>query len=298
MLISGIYLITNTINNKKYIGQSVNISRRWSEHKNSKYNQHSPITRAIEKYKLEHFEFRIFIIIDNINMMNFYEEQCIEIYDTLVANNRGYNIKKGGDNHEQHESTKKKIGQANKGRFKNICWDEKYGKEKSDILKLQMAEIMKKHRKQGKMFGFGSRHKSQSKEKTRQSIISIIADIKLNDSDRWRKINNQKSKSMKNAWITGTKTNKNMAGKEKTREHKEKLRTSTNKFNESLTREERLERNCNRLRKIRKDLMNKTNEEIIKIFQQKLNGNIEYQYNKKVIKNLKNGTHWSLNNFI
>ena len=29
----GIYCIENKINNKKYIGQSIHIHRRWSEHK-------------------------------------------------------------------------------------------------------------------------------------------------------------------------------------------------------------------------------------------------------------------------
>lgn len=58
----GIYCIRNKINNNKYIGQSVNIEKRFETHKyflnkNSHHNQH--LQRAWNKYGKHNFEFSI-----------------------------------------------------------------------------------------------------------------------------------------------------------------------------------------------------------------------------------------------
>lgn len=54
-VICGIYKITNRINGKIYIGQSVNIVRRWYAHKECVSNNH--LSAAIAKYGLENFDF-------------------------------------------------------------------------------------------------------------------------------------------------------------------------------------------------------------------------------------------------
>lgn len=58
----GIYKITNNINNKSYIGQSIQIEQRWKEHK-LKYNwereKTKPLYLAFQKYGLENFTFEI-----------------------------------------------------------------------------------------------------------------------------------------------------------------------------------------------------------------------------------------------
>ena len=55
-MISGIYKITNKINNKVYVGQSTNLNKRWSMHKysfntfiNGKKKPPSKITQCYEK---------------------------------------------------------------------------------------------------------------------------------------------------------------------------------------------------------------------------------------------------------
>ena len=60
--ISGIYEITNLINNKIYIGSSINIKKRWKDHilllKNQKHiNVH--LLNAWNKYGEENFSFSI-----------------------------------------------------------------------------------------------------------------------------------------------------------------------------------------------------------------------------------------------
>lgn len=64
---SGIYVIRNIINNKIYIGSSVNITKRWNTHKRSLRNNthHSIILqRAYNKYGIDNFSYEI---IENIN---------------------------------------------------------------------------------------------------------------------------------------------------------------------------------------------------------------------------------------
>ena len=54
---SGIYKITNLINNKIYIGSTCNFKDRKSKHKNKKTN--TMISRAISKYGWDNFLFEI-----------------------------------------------------------------------------------------------------------------------------------------------------------------------------------------------------------------------------------------------
>lgn len=54
----GIYKITNKINGKSYIGQSVDIKRRFMEHK-TPHGQVTPIKLAIKKYGKENFSFEV-----------------------------------------------------------------------------------------------------------------------------------------------------------------------------------------------------------------------------------------------
>lgn len=66
----GIYQIINLINHKSYVGQSIDIKRRWRTHrkyakrKEDNFNKY-PIYRAIKKNGIENFEFKILEIVDD-----------------------------------------------------------------------------------------------------------------------------------------------------------------------------------------------------------------------------------------
>jgi group I intron endonuclease len=94
-----IYLITNKLNNKKYIGQTKQkLKSRFIGHK-SKANKGSKIVfhSAIRKYGIENFE--IILLEENINNIEISNQREIEFikqYNTLLPN--GYNTLEGGLN--------------------------------------------------------------------------------------------------------------------------------------------------------------------------------------------------------
>lgn len=65
---SGIYKITNLLNQKVYIGQSVNVVRRLNEHKRMK-DLTQKIDQAIEESRPENFKFEIVEICD-VSLLN------------------------------------------------------------------------------------------------------------------------------------------------------------------------------------------------------------------------------------
>lgn len=83
----GIYKITNLINKKIYIGQSIHIERRWQEH--CQPSSRSLIGKAIQKYGKEHFTFQILEECRE-EQLDDLEEKYIFKYNSIVPN--GYNI--------------------------------------------------------------------------------------------------------------------------------------------------------------------------------------------------------------
>lgn len=95
-MIKAIYKITNCINGKMYIGQTIHPDRRWTEHKQkARHGQDKfPIHLAIAKYGEENFTFEILEWTENFNNE---ERRLIQELNTLSPN--GYNISEGGENH-------------------------------------------------------------------------------------------------------------------------------------------------------------------------------------------------------
>jgi group I intron endonuclease len=91
-----IYKITNKLNKKCYIGQTINdVEKRWKYHRMSIGTQTGcpGIRRAFEKYGLENFKFEVLIICFDENMSN-YEKEYIKKFDSY---NNGYNMTHGGE---------------------------------------------------------------------------------------------------------------------------------------------------------------------------------------------------------
>lgn len=100
----GIYKITNKINNKSYIGQSINIEQRWKEHKKRIYNlncseYNKPLYRSIRKYGLENFTFEVLEECSQ-ELLNEKEQYWIKKFNSFEE---GYNLTPGGDSSIQHD---------------------------------------------------------------------------------------------------------------------------------------------------------------------------------------------------
>ena len=96
-----IYLITNQVNSKKYVGKTTksNPYDRWREHKNTanlnnKQAKSMPILRAIRKYGVENFTFTIIEECPD-ETVNERERHFIQEYNT--CSRYGYNITLGGE---------------------------------------------------------------------------------------------------------------------------------------------------------------------------------------------------------
>lgn len=83
----GIYKIENLINGKIYIGQSIHIEKRWSEH--CKASSCSLISKAIKKYGKDNFSFQI-LEECSVDSLTKKESEYIAKYNSLAPN--GYNI--------------------------------------------------------------------------------------------------------------------------------------------------------------------------------------------------------------
>lgn len=110
MQIFYLYKITNLLNNKVYIGQSIEPAARWKHHIAYANQEKKPqyIHRAMAKYGVENFVFEIIAGSANRENADEVEKQLIIQYDSR-AHQSGYNIKPGGMTFRHSEETRKKL---------------------------------------------------------------------------------------------------------------------------------------------------------------------------------------------
>lgn len=138
--ISGIYCIENLVNGKKYIGKSVNISKRWSEHKralksNQHYNKH--LQKAWNKYGELNFKFSVIKYCNTEEELNNFEMYYINKFNTINSQ-YGYNITSGGEGaigYHHTEEIKKYISTIQTGRLLSENWRKNISSAHKDRIK-------------------------------------------------------------------------------------------------------------------------------------------------------------------
>lgn len=143
-----IYLITNIITGKKYIGQTTRtLEQRLKEHK----REGNILHRAISKYGISNFKAEELKRCSSINELNDSETELIKEYNTLVPN--GYNLDSGGLNKTMHSESKIKMSLAKKGR------------------KLHENSIKTQFKKSHIPANKGRKHSQESKNKMRKARL-------------------------------------------------------------------------------------------------------------------------------
>lgn len=89
-----VYLITNQVNDKKYVGITNDYKKRWANHKCNN-NPTMAIAKAIKKYGVENFTFEV--IEENVPLeeIDQKEKDYILYYESHVSTGKGYNVSKG-----------------------------------------------------------------------------------------------------------------------------------------------------------------------------------------------------------
>lgn len=160
-----VYIATNKINGKSYIGQTIQkLSCRISGHK---YNSITLGTRryfynAIRKYGFENFEWNILCECDTKDELDEMEYHYIKQYHTHHLDN-GYNLSYGGEENnvgfKMSDETKEKMSRSRKGQ---IPWIK--GRHHTDETKEKISIC---GRGDGNGF-YGKHHTDETKEKIRK----------------------------------------------------------------------------------------------------------------------------------
>lgn len=148
-----IYLITNKLNGKQYVGQTIHtLQERWANHCSSNSGCVA-LKGAIKKYGKDAFDLKE---IDSANSQSELDEKerfWIERLNTLAPN--GYNLKTGGEHPHLSEESIEKIRTANTGKV--------HGEETRKLISKRMKE----------QWAAGIRQGHPASEKVRENLRQL-----------------------------------------------------------------------------------------------------------------------------
>lgn len=125
--ISGVYVITNIINDKKYVGQSWDIYQRWTTHKTSLkggYHGNVHLQNSWNKYGENNFTFEILKKCKTQKELDDVEIKYISQYDS-ANQNYGYNDELGGCGAgKKSEAFKKHLSIVKRGVLASLSEDD------------------------------------------------------------------------------------------------------------------------------------------------------------------------------
>ena len=160
-----IYMITNKINGKAYIGQtqSSNVNRRWSAIKRA---PHGLLKKAFNRWKIENFTFETIYEIPECEgwLKALDDREILEIRERKTLSPNGYNLESGGKREKiVHEETKK-----NRSGVKNSFYGKTHTAEA--IEKIRIANTGSNNHRSGKpSIMIGKQHVKETLQKMSES---------------------------------------------------------------------------------------------------------------------------------
>jgi len=209
-----IYITTNLINGKKYIGQKLFI-KYWQNYLGSGIQ----LINAIKKYGKEYFSREIIAIAYSEDELNKLEKESIKIHNAVKSNDY-YNITHGGDGGwiglKHSEESKIKMSQSRTGLHPSKETIEKlkqrtgennphYGKHHTEETKRKISE-----KKKGKVYTEERKLKMnftwlKGKNNPRYGI-KTSEETKFKQSEAKRKFDNENVNEIRNKYATGKYT--------------------------------------------------------------------------------------------
>ena len=158
--VRGIYKVTNKVNGKVYIGQSVDIGRRWRQHMTAEDDIY--FHKAIQKYGVENFEWEV---IEKCKKSELDERESywIEYYDSF---NKGYNCTKGGDGVSGGEDHPRRKGGISLDPEPLKQYSKQYNKQYYEVNKEELKEYREANKEKKKEYN--KQYRDANKENIKQ----------------------------------------------------------------------------------------------------------------------------------
>ena len=188
----GIYQIRRLSDGKCYIGQSVNIRKRFSAHRTRPVGY---IDNAIQKHGIDSFAFEIIELCDE-SILDQREIHWIAALDTIKPN--GFNLTHGGEGGRPSDEIRRKMSDAHKGKTLSTETRKKlskinsgenhpqFGKQRSKETLRRMSEVMKGNkpsaetRKKLSEANSGENHPQLGKPRSPETRRKIAGSLKGN----------------------------------------------------------------------------------------------------------------------
>jgi group I intron endonuclease len=192
-----IYLFTNTVNLKRYVGQHCNPDpiKRYRAHINdTKNGSQFPIHNAIRKYGIKSFTFEVLCICSLESLTNM-EGYYAEVLETYVWDEKGYNAAWCADSPclglKRSAETRQKMSEA----AKNMSAETR--KKLSEAAKNISAETRQKLSEAAK--NISAEHRQKLSESNKGKIRSAETRQKMSESNKGKIISAETRKKMSEA---------------------------------------------------------------------------------------------------
>lgn len=195
-----LYRVTNKINGKIYIGQTVNLSARWWQHRNDSADPKIPFHHAIKKYGASNFEFEVIATCKGLDNANETETLLVLQYESHISNGKGYNATHGGMNAPKTEAFKQMMREWHA----SLSDEEKEARSKMHSESILQHIATKGHPAQGRIV---TEEEKELHRKIRlENPIDYTPEIRQHMSDAHlgiqdsEKTKQRKAESAKEAW--------------------------------------------------------------------------------------------------